>query len=503
MSRENLGPQEDDPLLSAGERADSPIGSKPRYIAGRWQAKSPTTIVLLVALIKFAVTASGMLLLVPIYRLIEDAICHVYYGDESSDPIDEMQCKVDAVQSRLAYLLGWVNLLNSVITFLLAYPFGMLADRIGRKPMALMSYFGLSLSFAFGPLMLSAYNESFRRNPYLIMTGSLFLVLGGGVQVLLATLYAIAADVSDEKDQASSFLYLTFGATAGGLIGPVLAGILMKRYGPWVPIIVVLAITPFLFCLFFFIPETLAKHGKSSDDDAEEGGRAPTVRQQVAEGLRDLAASLTMLKNPSILLVLVTFLVQNARFAAYVSLLAQYMSKHFLWRLADTSLLLSPLGLLNLALLAVLPTVSKMLMSRMGYTTFGKDLLLTQVSTVLIVIGAFIEAFSHNVVLFVFGLVIGTLGAADSPLARATVSHYVEPQYISRLYGLISMVEILGSFIGSPVLAWLFDKGLQHKGIWIGLPYFYIGVLCCISLVALMFVRPPRKDAARSHVHSM
>lgn len=77
----------------------------------------------------------------------------------------------------------------------------MLADRIGRKPTALLAYGGLALSFVFGPIILSKLQYQVRENPYVLMGGSLWLLLGGGVPVLLATLYAIAADVSSESDK--------------------------------------------------------------------------------------------------------------------------------------------------------------------------------------------------------------------------------------------------------------------------------------------------------------
>lgn len=112
----DLGVSEEAPLLDAGERADEPIPAKPRFRASRWQAKSPGTIVLLVSLLKFAVTCSGMMMLIPIYRLIEDSLCHVYYEDDSPDLIEEMKCKVDEVQSELAILIGWFNLVTAVMS---------------------------------------------------------------------------------------------------------------------------------------------------------------------------------------------------------------------------------------------------------------------------------------------------------------------------------------------------------------------------------------------------
>jgi MFS family permease len=287
---------------------------------------------------------------------------------------------------------------------------------------------------------------------------------------------------------------LTFGATLGGLGGPLLAGVLMARFGPWVPIWVVIFTTPIVIAIILAIPETLTLANKKADLDDEPTKK--TFKAHITRGFQDLKESLSMLKNVNIPLILITFLSQNARFTAYTGTLGQYISKHFGWKLAETSILLSPLGILNLIILAILPKVSQYLMSpRVGFTTFRKDLFLTRVSTLLLIFGAIIEGFSHNIVLFILGLFIGTFGAADSPLARATITHYVPVEFTSRLYALIGIAEVLGAFIGGPVLAYCFNRGLALKGFWIGLPWFYIAFTCIACWVALLWVRPPKTES--------
>ncbi|KAL7937119.1 major facilitator superfamily domain-containing protein [Trichoderma chlorosporum] len=486
----------DAPLLSEDERQHEPIPGEeeaaPRILrAARWQVKTPKAAVRMLVVLEFLIVASGMMLMMPVYRLIEDTVCHVSYGDDSLDLIDEMKCKTDDVQARMAYLLGWLGLFNSIMNLLTTFPFGMLADKIGRKPTAMLAYGGMALSPISGPLMLGVAQRALRRNPYLLMTGSLFLLIGGGVPVVLAMLYAMAADVSSEKDKAASFLQLTFGATAGGLTGPLLTGFMMEKFGPWPPVIASCASFPFILLLFCFLPETLPvdKTKKKMDDNDMS---IKVIKQQIATSLADLREALGLLKNPGIPLLLLTFLFQAARFTAYTSTIVQYVSTHFGWRLAETTFLLSPFGLLNLTVLAILPKISDILMSsRFGYTSFGKDLFLTRVSTIILFLGAMIEGFSQNIFFFVIGLFVETFGAAASPLARATVTHYVEPEFVSRLYALVSTSEIIGSFIAGPVLAWCFDQGLQRRGVWIGLPWFYIALLSMITWVGLLFVRPP------------
>lgn len=264
----------------------------------------------------------------------------------------------------------------------------------------------------------------------------------------------------------------------------------MEKYGPWIPIWVSICCMPFIFLSFGFLPETLPVDRRKKGGDIEIS--IGSIKTRVGAALIEFRKALALFTNPNIPLILLTFLFQAARYTAYTSTILQYVSKHFGWRLAQTSFLLSPFGLLNLIVLAVLPRISTLLMShRFGYSSFNKDLLLTRYSTVLLFVGAVIEGFSHNIVLFIIGLFIETFGAAVSPLARATITHYVDPEHTSTLYALISTIEIFGTFIGGPALAWCFDQGLQRKGLWIGMPWFYIALLCFIAWTGLFFVQSP------------
>lgn len=129
---------ETQPFLQRDERhADDP--SRPfagaKHSGGRWpfathlQAQKPKTIVLLLALLMFTIVTSGMLIMMPIFRLVEDTVCHRYYKKDPSEKIDERLCKVDGVQSELAYLGGWAALLHSVVGLMAALPYGVLADK--------------------------------------------------------------------------------------------------------------------------------------------------------------------------------------------------------------------------------------------------------------------------------------------------------------------------------------------------------------------------------------
>lgn len=70
--------------------------------------------------------------------------------------------------------------------------------RIGRKPVLIMAFSGLALSFATSPMYFSYLRGI---NPYWILPGCIFQAVGGGIPVIFTTLYSIAADVTDEKNR--------------------------------------------------------------------------------------------------------------------------------------------------------------------------------------------------------------------------------------------------------------------------------------------------------------
>jgi MFS transporter, PCFT/HCP family, solute carrier family 46 (folate transporter), member 1 len=106
---------EDAPFLDADDPPPNQSRTARSFTSPRsWQVKSPSSIVLMAAIAKFVIVASGLMMMMPLYRLIEDAICHVHYEDDSVDLIEEMKCKVDDVQKPLAYLLGWLGLIGAI-----------------------------------------------------------------------------------------------------------------------------------------------------------------------------------------------------------------------------------------------------------------------------------------------------------------------------------------------------------------------------------------------------
>jgi fermentation-respiration switch protein FrsA (DUF1100 family) len=85
-----------------------------------WHGRWPIIVVLLVSLVLFSHSMAGSLAATPLVRLLEDSICRsYYYSDYPSDvdrpPLEEKQCKIDTIQTRLAYFNSWVSMTEAVL----------------------------------------------------------------------------------------------------------------------------------------------------------------------------------------------------------------------------------------------------------------------------------------------------------------------------------------------------------------------------------------------------
>lgn len=164
-----------------------------------YQLHKPHHIAVVTCLGIFLWVLSGTLALVPITRLAEDILCRRHYQDlephQFSDVlgngVDERDCKIPEVQSRMAFLFAFAFMLNGVVGLLVAFPFGVLADR-ARKPVYVLGAIGQSLNVGWSLLVFYCWQTL----PIeLVVAGAVFQLLGGGLLVATAVLFAMLSDV--------------------------------------------------------------------------------------------------------------------------------------------------------------------------------------------------------------------------------------------------------------------------------------------------------------------
>ncbi|KAL8924202.1 MAG: hypothetical protein Q9208_004166 [Pyrenodesmia sp. 3 TL-2023] len=104
--------------------------------------------------------------------------------------------------------------------------------------------------------------------------------------------------------------------------------------------------------------------------------------------------------------------------------------------------------------------------------------------------GALVIALAADRAVFVLGLVVMT-GAVGFPDAvRAFCTSFFVAGEIQALYAAVTMVEMLGVIIGSPVWGWIFAQAYHGGSVWIGVPFGICMVLLLCTLGLLLRLKP-------------
>ncbi len=148
--------------------------------------------------------------------------------------------------SRAGRYVGVIGATYALMQFLFAPIFGALSDRFGRRPVLLVSMFGLGIDFLI---------QGFAPNIYWLFAGR---IMAGIMGASLTTGNAYIADVSTDETRARNFglvgVMFGLGFTIGPALGGLLGGISLR-----LPFFVAagLALVNWLYG-YFIVPESLA-----------------------------------------------------------------------------------------------------------------------------------------------------------------------------------------------------------------------------------------------------
>ncbi|KAJ2973402.1 hypothetical protein NUW58_g8947 [Xylaria curta] len=213
--------------------------------------------------------------------------------------------------------------------------------------------------------------------------------------------------------------------------------------------------------------------------------------------------SLSILKSPSLILLLLTALCSMPVMDSTLSFLNQFVSKRYQIKIAQTGYVQSTYGVASIVMtLIILPWLSGLLVNPATPARFRarneqyRDLSLARWSYLVLFLGALTLGLSPTLAGFVFGLLLMAVGSGFGSLSKSLMSIYIDPAHRSRLFSLVGMVEVLGSVFSQPLLAGLFSLGMRWHGAWIGLPYLGLAALIALSGSLLLFVRIPRTSGS-------
>ncbi|KAI2630311.1 MFS general substrate transporter [Hypomontagnella submonticulosa] len=458
------------------------------------------TIVNLLCIIIFVGSCSSGFTSIPETRILEDVVCREHFGlqGNAGGPVNEGDCKANAIQSKVAFIMAFQGSIEAIVGFFAAFPWGLAADRIGRKPVFAINLFGQLLEI-FWCMAVLYFHKAFPVE--LMWLGSGGLLLGGGNAVLLGIVLSMITDSTTEEERATAFMRLHVASLGGNLLSPALSSIMMEKVGPWPPIWVAVTILVICAIAFLFVPETL-KHQQDQeiDEELDTETDATGFKARVSYIIRRFKESLSILTSLSLVLLLLTCLGSAPVSHSTVQFMAQFVSKRYHIKLSQTGYVQFIYGVaVAIQALLILPWLTRYIMKSTTPARFRatdehhRDLSLARWSYGTLVLGIIILGLAPTLPGFISGLVIMGLGSGFNSLTRSLMSLYVDPEHRSRLFSLVGMAEVVGSVYSQPFLATLFALGMKLDGGWIGLPYYGLSILVTVAGSLLLFVKVPKK----------
>jgi MFS family permease len=164
--------------------------------------RSHWRLVLVIAALDLILNSTAQLTVVPSLAILQDIVCRRYYARVRLDPSIhfEDRCKAEPVQSEIAYINAWRDSLEILPALFLAVPYGVLADRIGRKFVFLLAVFGCLMSDVWVRVV---YWFSDVLPPRVVWLSGVWTIIGGGAATLSSIGYVLIADACPPEDRYS------------------------------------------------------------------------------------------------------------------------------------------------------------------------------------------------------------------------------------------------------------------------------------------------------------
>ena len=357
-------------------------------------------------------------------------------------------------QLALAFLA--VTATFGIANFFASPVLGALSDRFGRRPVLLLGFAGLALSF-FGTALAPA-----------LWVLIVIRIFSGAMQSNISVANAYVADISAPEDRARRFGLIGAMFGVGFILGPVLGGVL-GDIDVRLPFYVSgsLALLNGMYG-YFVLPESLAPERRRPFD---------WRRANPVAALRGLAA----LKGVGPLVLVIAF-ASLAQFMLHMSWVL-YTKFKFGWGPGDVGWSLFAVGLV----------------SAIGQGLLLKPLLKRFTPRQLVVAGLAIGGVSH----LLFGLatrgwmmyailLLGFVGGAAQASLQSIVSNAADAhnqgQTMGSVTSLNSLTAVLAPVIALELLRWVADR---PAGSWlIGLPFYVSATLLfSASAVAIVYFR--------------
>ncbi|KGO74874.1 Major facilitator superfamily domain, general substrate transporter [Penicillium italicum] len=438
----------------------------------------------------------------PQMAVYEEIICRNYQatlhgaGNDTGIPPELNPCKSEAVQGELALVIGYQDTFDVMPGLLLSLPYGVMADRWGRKPLVYLSMLGILLGEIWIRIVCLWPTVIPLR---MVWLSALFKIIGGGDQVLTAIALVIVADVFSEDERSTALFRLQSCIQLAEILATPLSAYLMT-FGPMVPFMLSICVIIVGSVPTLFLPETLRNaKGKrvnregperDSEGDQSQPPRKQTVLQEVTQQVREFAHSTRFIWADSNVCIMVFVMFVTVMSRQCTNLLLQYVSKKFDWSISRASLLISLRGIFALVTyLIIMPILSFLTAKHLSLRGKRSDHFLSKGSGVLSIIGFAIISIAPTPAILIGGQVILSIGSAFMITTRSLATSLVQPDHAGTLYSAIAIAQGLGTLVSGPLFANLFRLGMHLGTAWTGLPFLQASLFFIVAVTAVWHVR--------------
>ena len=357
---------------------------------------------------------------------------------------------------RGAEVLGVCGTLFWLMQFLCSLAQGALSDRFGRRPVLLVSTFGLAADYV---ILAAAPSLAW------VLAGR---IISGATAASVSTSVAYVTDITVPEHRTRAFGHIGIAITAGAALGPAIGGVLTDldpRLPFWVA--AALCLANWLYGLLV-LPESLA----------------PVRRTALtwARALPTGALGLLTRTRGLLRLTIANFLLQITS-ALGSSVFVLYTGYRYGWSARDVGVTLAGLSLLSMVVQGRVGAAAALLGEYRGV------LLGIAISIVAVVV----QGLAPTTLLFVLGIMIGVPAAVAGPIMHSLMSRHAGEGDQGRLQGALVTVIGVANLIGPGLFTVVFAHTVERPDLDLpGAAFFVAGA---ISALAMLFVASAARGA--------
>lgn len=351
--------------------------------------------------------------------------------------------------ARAAEVIGLFGTVFASMQFFFSPVLGSLSDRFGRRPIVLLSNFGLGFDYV---LMALAPSIHF------LLIGR---ILSGITASSVPTAQAYMSDITPRERRAAAFGMLQAAFGFGFIVGPALGGWL-AGYHPRLPFWVSAGLSLLNATYgYFVLPESLAIEHRSPFS---------WRRANPVGSVAMLSRSRTLVVLSGVLLL--GYIAQNSLLNVYV-LYTQY---RYRWSDRTVGLSLAALGAITILYGVFLVRRASRLIGDQRAVQFG--LLGGSV-------GYFIFAAARTGMGFLSGMPLLNLVSIAWPASQSIMSRVAGPNEQGQLQGAINSLRGIAGIVGPGLFTWFFAKAVGDWTGWHipGLPFYVASFMMLLSVV--------------------